>query len=95
MGRGTAAFLYQNGEAVIFNNLLPDNSEWWLLERAVDINNKGQIVGYGYVQGIRRYCAFLMNPITLEGDLNNDGIVDLKDLDALADQWLMTEPCYE
>ena len=58
------------------------------MKRAVDINNKGQIAGYGCIHGKSNVHAFLMKPIPLEGDLNNDGIVDFYDFAKFANHWL-------
>ena len=53
------AFIWQNGEMLDLNDLLPPNSGWRLAQ-ANDINNKGQIVGYGEIGGKTR--AFLLTP---------------------------------
>jgi len=55
------AFLWNNGKMFDLNNLLSDNSGWELVS-AQGINNRGQIVGYGffYDQG---YKAFLLTPV--------------------------------
>jgi probable HAF family extracellular repeat protein len=59
--RGTStAFLYSDGKMIDLNNLLPANSGWFLAE-ARKINNRGQIVGIGVINGENR--AFLMAPI--------------------------------
>jgi len=44
------AFLYDNGVMTDLNSLIPANSGWELLF-ATDINNRGQIVGYGVHNG--------------------------------------------
>ncbi len=44
------AFLYDNGVMTDLNTLIPQNSGWELME-AFDINNNGQIVGYGVLNG--------------------------------------------
>lgn len=86
------AVLYQNGKKINLNDFLPENSEFEKLESALDINNKGQIVGIGTT--IEKETAiFLMNPIPKPSpDLNNDGIVNLYDLAEFASRWLTTEP---
>ena len=43
------------------NDLLPSDSGWDYIERADGINNNGQIVGRGVVDG--KQHAFLMTPI--------------------------------
>jgi probable HAF family extracellular repeat protein len=89
----TRATLYEirNGELIKINlnDFLSENSEWERLVCALDINDKGQIVGYGegHNEPGSQY-AFVMTPIPLEGDLNNDGIVNLRDLSELANHWL-------
>jgi probable HAF family extracellular repeat protein len=53
------AFLWVNGIMRDLNSLISANSGWELTE-ATDINNKGQIVGYGELNGQTR--AFLLTP---------------------------------
>ena len=61
------AFLYEKGEIIDLNTLV-DRAKpiyEWELTQALDINNKGQIVGYGLVNGKNR--AFLITlPKTLQ-----------------------------
>ena len=77
-----SGFIYQHGNALrdLFD-LIPAEAKWYLLNPN-DINDHGDIVGYGFYdgdfgpyQGLTR--AFLARPIP--GDLNTDGNVDLKD----------------
>lgn len=85
------AVLWQNGKTINLNDFLPENSEFERLESALDINNKGQIVGYGYLTRnlhIFGEQAFLATPIPLQGDLNKDDIVNLDDLAILGEHWL-------
>jgi uncharacterized membrane protein len=94
------AFIYQDGEMAYLNNLIPVDSGWGKLYIAIDINNKGQIIGnMGYLIEEDYYYAFLANPIskpkTLKADLNDDGIVNGKDLAELGNQWLEREDWYE
>jgi probable HAF family extracellular repeat protein len=56
------AFLYENGVMINLNDLLPTGSGWMLTE-AIDINDSGQIVGYGTIGGVQH--AFLMTPVPL------------------------------
>ena len=53
------AVLFENGRAIDLNTLLPANSGWTLTE-ARDINDRGQIVGTGFLNGRQR--AFLLTP---------------------------------
>lgn len=57
---GTHAVLWQNGKWFNLNNLVPKNSGW-VLNGAQNINEKGQIVGYGEHNGMP--SAFLLTPI--------------------------------
>ena len=54
------AFIYESGNLLDLNTLIPSDSGW-VLERAYDINNSGQIVGFGSINGQTR--AFLMTPV--------------------------------
>jgi len=54
-----SAFLYSNGQMSDLNDLIPPNSGWQL-ETASDINDAGQIMGYGTLNGEHR--GFLLNP---------------------------------
>jgi len=58
MGR-THAFLYSEGSLLDLNNLLTSGSGWTLTD-ARDINDLGQIVGTGFINGYDH--AFLMTP---------------------------------
>jgi probable HAF family extracellular repeat protein len=53
------AFLYQNGNVLDLNSLLPANSGW-TLTNASGVNDSGQIVGTGIHNG--RQEAFLLSP---------------------------------
>ncbi len=53
------AFLWQRGRMSDLNDLIGPHSGWVLLD-AVDINNRGQIVGNGIFEG--RHRAFLLTP---------------------------------
>jgi probable HAF family extracellular repeat protein len=59
------AFIWQNGTMTDLNTLLPENSGWEL-QRAGDINNSGQIVGAGVING--QYRAFLF---TIKKDITD------------------------
>jgi probable HAF family extracellular repeat protein len=54
------AFVWANGVMLDLNTLIPQESDWYL-NSANGINNKGQIVGTGYINGQR--LGFLLNPI--------------------------------
>jgi probable HAF family extracellular repeat protein len=54
------AFFWQNGELLDLNDLLQPESGW-RLTKANAINNRGQIVGHGEIDGKTR--AFLLTPI--------------------------------
>lgn len=56
---GERAFIFRAGVMQDLNNLIPANSGW-VLSRAVDINDAGQIVGDGFKNGEPR--AFLLTP---------------------------------
>lgn len=54
--------LWQNGQAVDLNTLLPSNSGWQL-QSAAGINNRGEIVGYGTLNGqVKHAYRLLKNP---------------------------------
>ncbi|MCW5557440.1 MAG: hypothetical protein KIT22_06380 [Verrucomicrobiae bacterium] len=57
------AVIYRDGELIDLNALIP--SAGWVLEEAQAINNAGQIVGLGSLNGVA--AAFLLNPL-LPGD---------------------------
>jgi hypothetical protein len=54
------AFIYHNGAITDLNSLI-DASLGWELIYATDINDRGQIVGYGLVNG--QGHAFLLSPV--------------------------------
>jgi probable HAF family extracellular repeat protein len=57
---GHHAFLFREGRMLDLNDLIPAGAGWVLTE-AIDINNDGQIVGNGYLDGAVR--AFLLTPM--------------------------------
>lgn len=54
------AFLYRNGEMLDLNSLIRSDSGWDL-QWALDINDRGQIIGYGVRNG--KFRAFLATPV--------------------------------
>ena len=60
VGEGGAT-LFENRQAVDLNTLIPVDSGW-KLSQACDINDKGQIVGFGAFKG-SDFRAFLLNPV--------------------------------
>ncbi len=54
------AFLYENGVMTALNSLIAPNSGWDL-SWALDINDRGQITGYGIKDG--QFRAYLMTPV--------------------------------
>ncbi len=56
------ASLYSDGSLVALGDLLPTGSEWSFLS-VRDINDLGQIVGYGFPAGGGRVHGFLMSPV--------------------------------
>jgi probable HAF family extracellular repeat protein len=62
-------FLYRDGMMIDVNTLLPPGSGW-VLRDAQAINDVGQIVGFGIINGQRH--AYLLFP----GDFNGNGKVD-------------------
>jgi probable HAF family extracellular repeat protein len=57
-GSDTHAFLYEDGSMLDLNDLVPNNTGW-VLREATDINNRGQIVGVGTLNG--KSHGFLLN----------------------------------
>jgi probable HAF family extracellular repeat protein len=58
------AFIYSDSVMQDLNKLIPADSGW-LLTEAKAINDSGQIVGYGFLDGERR--AFLLTPVKTNG----------------------------
>ncbi|NOG54835.1 MAG: hypothetical protein HND57_11000 [Planctomycetes bacterium] len=59
------AFLWRDGDGMLeLRNMLPPKSAWTNLRQALDINDFGQIVGYGYRSDRNSYNhGFLMTPV--------------------------------
>jgi probable HAF family extracellular repeat protein len=65
LGQGAArAFVYTDGEGLRNLNDLVDKSQGWVLQTAFDINDAGQIVGYGYNNLDGNTHAVLLAPTT-------------------------------
>lgn len=67
---GQWAFLYDRGRLVQLNTLIQQGRGWELLW-AFDINNQGQIAGYGLLNG--RFRAFLLTPVISRDQCKDDG----------------------
>lgn len=78
----TAAQGVQNLNGLIF-------TPGWEIFSATDINNTGQIVGYGqYLSGQDQ--ALILTPVTPgSGDATGDGKVDFADFQLLLDHWML------
>jgi hypothetical protein len=61
---------------VDLNTLIAPLSGWELLDASA-INDAGQITGQGLIGG--EYHAYLLTPIPILGDYNDDGTVDAAD----------------
>jgi hypothetical protein len=86
------ATLYQNGQKINLNECVPGGSKLdfftWYLFKGLHINNRGQVICSG--RGGKSYPTYyLLTPKpALSPDLNEDGIVNLRDLSELAEHWL-------
>jgi probable HAF family extracellular repeat protein len=73
----THAFLYSSSTGIIDLNTRIDPLSGWILSDAAAINDAGQITGQGLIGG--QYHAYLLTPVQLPGDFNDDGRVDAAD----------------
>lgn len=64
-GSTSRAFLYLDGEMFDLNDLVADMSEWDHLRSAQDINDSGQITGFGLTAS-GEFRAFLLIPLLIE-----------------------------
>ena len=71
--RNPHAFLYSDGQMQDLNTLIPADSGWTLTD-AREINNSGQIVGEGHINGQAQTSLYLASP---DGD--GDGVGDVED----------------
>jgi probable HAF family extracellular repeat protein len=62
-------FLYENGVMKDLNSLI--SADDWDLEWAVDINNRGQITGFGRLNGVFR--AYMLSPCETRGNGRGEG----------------------
>lgn len=79
------AFLYRDNEMVDLNDLVSPLSGW-VLRSASAINDQGQIVGYGTLQGQTR--AFLLSPTVQAVPEAGTGVAALAVVVAAAGAWL-------
>ncbi len=79
-----AVYWTPEGEAHDLNDLIAAGSPW-ILQTAQDINNNGQIIGWGVRTDLGGLRGFVLTPIDPEcpADLSGDGIVDSADLNIL------------
>jgi probable HAF family extracellular repeat protein len=73
--------LWEGGQVFDLNDLI-DQETGWVVQEPKDINNFGQIVGIGLLNGLKR--GFLLTPVPglhpfTRGDANGDGGYDVSD----------------
>ncbi len=78
------AVMWQNGQIIDLNSVLPSNSGWTLIS-ATGINNRGDIVGTGMHNGVMR--AFLLRVVPLVF-VPGAGASTLNNATMNADEWL-------
>lgn len=66
-----SAFVYREGATFELQSLI-DPSLGWNLRSALDINDRGQITGYGFVDG--RLSGYLLTPIETSGAVPEPGV---------------------
>jgi len=76
-GSASAAFIWEDGVMTNLNGLIPPGSGW-VLKSASEINEAGQIVGWGTAPNGESH-GFLLTPLCF-ADLDGDRDVDLSDL---------------
>ncbi len=88
---GERAFIFSNGSMQDLNNLIPANTGW-VLSRAADINDAGQIVGSGLKDGQPK--AFLLTPTQplLMTEPNSTKAVVLESMAFLRDPFSLQTP---
>ena len=70
------AFMYESGSMVDLNSLLPANSGWVLTD-ALRINDAGQIIGLGTLNGVDSVFELTLAPVPSTIGLLAGGIVML------------------
>ncbi|MHC4786199.1 MAG: GC-type dockerin domain-anchored protein [Planctomycetota bacterium] len=94
------AAVWRQGEWFDLNTRIPaEDQPFWSLESATDINDRGEIVGWGYHLGQGR--GFLLSPNVDEtpppcpADFNNDGVANVNDFLELIAAWGGSDPTYD
>ncbi len=89
-----AAFIWQDGVIAALNNLIPFDPNL-NLERAMGINNAGQIAVAARSDDLNASVGVLLSLIEkgIPGDLDNDGQVGVKDLLILLGDWGSCDNC--
>ena len=83
-----SAFLWTEATGMVDLNELVEMPSGDRLDRAVDINESGQILCSGWTNGVK---AFLLTPIYARGDVNRDLSVSLADLVILSSHYGMAD----
>jgi probable HAF family extracellular repeat protein len=73
----TRAFLYENGQLFDLNTLLDSSGLGWNLQTAVAINDHGQILGGGYIDGEYRLVILTPVPVPAGAWLFGSGLIGL------------------
>jgi probable HAF family extracellular repeat protein len=85
-GGASAAFIWDDGVMTNLNALIPAGSGW-VLKSASEINDAGQIVGWGQAPD-GQHRGYLLTPISqCPADVNGDSFVDVLDLLAVLAAW--------
>jgi probable HAF family extracellular repeat protein len=88
-GAAQAAFLWENGEMRNLGALIPPSSGWTLLS-AMDINDAGEITGFGFAPGGELH-AFLLTP-SCYADCDGNGGLDVFDFLCFQDAFTAHDP---
>jgi probable HAF family extracellular repeat protein len=72
-GGSLAGFLWRDGTMYNLNDLIPPGSGWDLI-KATDINDAGQIVGFGLAPGGTYLRAFLLDPVDTPASVLQEGV---------------------